>query len=36
MKYMAAALDRSHVSGSEKEEFLTLIDSLKPMFVEKH
>jgi hemoglobin len=36
MKYMAAALDRSHVSGSEKVEFLTLIDSLKPMFVEKH
>jgi hemoglobin len=36
MKYMAAALDRSHVSGYEKEEFLTLIDSLKPMFVEKH
>ena len=36
MKFMAAALDRSHVIGSEKEEFLTLIDSLKPMFVEKH
>jgi hemoglobin len=36
MKFMAAALDRSHVSGSEKEEFLALIDSLKPMFVEKH
>ena len=36
MKYMASALDRSHVSGSEKVEFLTLIDSLKPMFVEKH
>jgi hemoglobin len=36
MKYMAAALDRSHVSGSEKDEFLALIDSMKPMFVEKH
>lgn len=35
MKYMGAALDRSHVSGPEKEEFLALIDSLKPMFVEK-
>jgi hemoglobin len=36
MKYVTAALDRSHVSGSEKEEFLGLIDSMKPMFVEKH
>lgn len=36
MKYMAAALDRSHVSGAEKEEFLALIDAMKPMFVEKH
>jgi hemoglobin len=36
MKFMAAALDRSHVSGSEKQEFLGLIDSMKPMFVEKH
>ena len=35
MKYMAAALDRSHVSGSEKEEFLAMIDSMKPMCVEK-
>jgi hemoglobin len=34
-KYMGAALDRSHVSGPEKEEFLALIDSMKPMFVEK-
>ena len=33
MKYMAAALDRSHVSRSEKEEFLALIDSMKAMFV---
>ena len=32
-KYMGAALDRSHVSGSEKEEFLALIDSMKAMFV---
>ena len=36
MRFMSAALDLSHVSGSEKQEFLTLIDSLKPMFVEKH
>jgi hemoglobin len=34
-KYMGTALDRSHVSGSDKEEFLALIDSMKPMFVEK-
>ncbi|MBZ5593686.1 MAG: group 1 truncated hemoglobin [Acidobacteriia bacterium] len=36
MKYMAAALEKSHVAGNEKEEFLALIDSMKPMFVEKH
>jgi hemoglobin len=36
MKYMAVALDRSHVGGSQKDEFLALIDSMKPMFVEKH
>jgi hemoglobin len=34
-KYMGTALDRSHVSGSDKEEFLALIDSMKPMFVER-
>jgi hypothetical protein len=35
MKYMAAALDKQNVSGKEKEEFLRLVDGLKPQIVEK-
>jgi hemoglobin len=35
MKYMAAALDESHVSGPDKREFLALVESLRPAIVEK-
>ena len=33
-KYMGAALDKAHVSGSEKSEFLALIESFKPQIAE--
>ena len=29
MKYMSAALDKNHITGTEKEEFLALIESQK-------
>jgi hemoglobin len=35
MKYLAAALDESHVSPPDKREFLALIESLRPAIVEK-
>jgi hemoglobin len=35
MKYMAAALDRAHIAGADKSEFLALVDSLRPQIVEK-
>jgi hemoglobin len=35
MKYMAAALDESHVPPTEKREFLVIVDSLRPAIVEK-
>jgi len=35
MKYMAAALEEVHVAGSTRDEFLAMIDSMKPQFVEK-
>jgi hemoglobin len=34
-KYIAAAAEKSHVSGADKDEFLALIESLKQQFVEK-
>lgn len=36
MKHLAAALDKCRVSGTDKDEFLALIDSLKQQFVEKN
>ncbi len=35
MRYMAAALDKAKVSGSDKAEFLAIVDSLKPEIAEK-
>jgi len=35
MKYMAAALDKAKVAGSDRSEFLALIDSLRPQIVQK-
>jgi hemoglobin len=35
MKYMAAALDKSKITGAEKTEFLGLVDSLKPQIVDQ-
>jgi len=35
MKYMAAALEKSHIRGEDAREFLALVDSLKPQIVEK-
>jgi hemoglobin len=34
MKYMGAALDQAKVTGTDRKEFLELIDSMKGMFVE--
>ena len=34
-KYMTAALDKSHISGSEKDEFLALIEAFRKQIVEK-
>jgi len=34
-KYMAIALDKSHIPQREKEEFLTLVESLRRHIVEK-
>lgn len=36
MKYMGAALDKLHVGGKDKTEFLALVDSLRPAIVEKN
>ena len=35
MKHMAAALEKARVSENAGDEFLALIESLKPQFVEK-
>jgi len=35
MKHMTAALEKAHVSGNEKDEFLGIVGSLKPQIVEK-
>src|SRR5579864_4394404 len=35
MKHMTAALEKAHVSGGEKSEFLELVESLRPAIVEK-
>lgn len=35
MKYMSAALDKAKVTGHDKEEFLTIVESLKPQITEK-
>jgi hemoglobin len=35
MKHLTAALEKCRVSGTDKDEFLALIDSLKQQFVEK-
>jgi hemoglobin len=35
MRYMAAALEKSHISGRERDEFLALIESFRPQIVEK-
>jgi hemoglobin len=35
MKHLAAALEKCRVSGTDKDEFLAVIDSLKQQFVEK-
>jgi hemoglobin len=35
MKYMAAALDKSHITGSDKDQMLALIEGLRTQIVEK-
>ncbi len=35
MNYMAAALEKSHISQADSKEFLALVDGLKPQIVEK-
>ena len=35
MKHMTAALEKAHVAGGERKEFLDLVESLKPHIVEK-
>ena len=35
MKYMSAALEKSHISPGDAKEFLALVDGLKPQIVEK-
>ena len=35
MKHVAAAVEKCHISGTEKDEFLALIESLKKHIVEK-
>ena len=35
MKHLATALEKCRVSGTDKDEFLALIDSLRQQFVEK-
>lgn len=35
MKYMTAALEKSHIAQRERDEFLALIESFKPQIVEK-
>lgn len=34
MKYMAAAVDKQGIKGKEKDEFLKIVDSLRPAIVE--
>jgi hemoglobin len=35
MNHMTAALEKAHISGNEKDEFLGIVGSLKPQIVEK-
>ena len=35
MKYMAVALDKANVTGSDRSEFLALIESLRPQIVKR-
>jgi hemoglobin len=35
MKYMTAALDKSHITGGDKDDFLALIESMRKQIVEK-
>jgi hemoglobin len=35
MEYMSAALEKAHVTESDRDEFLLLIQALKPQIVEK-
>jgi hemoglobin len=35
MKYLGAALDKSHITGREKEEMLALVDGFRKQIVEK-
>ncbi len=35
MEYMAAALDKAGIKGTEKAEFLKMVDALKPEIAEK-
>jgi hemoglobin len=35
MQYMAAALDKSHIAGSDKEQMLALIEGFRKQIVEK-
>jgi hemoglobin len=35
MKYMSAAVEKAHVAGRDRDEFLALIEALKPQIVEK-
>ena len=35
MKHLAAAMEKCRVAGTDKDEFLALIDSLRRQFVEK-
>jgi len=35
MRYMAAALDKAKIAGQDKQEFLAIVDALRPQIVEK-
>ena len=35
MKYLSAALEKAHIADRDRDEFLALIEALKPQIVEK-
>ncbi len=35
MRYMSTALDKAKIAGSEKKEFLAIVEALKPAIAEK-